>query len=392
MIAITEFVFWLCISICVYTYLVFPLLMMLFAARRVRSASKVVDLPVVSVIIPAHNEEAVIREKIENSKQVDYPPGKLEIIVASDGSSDRTNEIVSSFESPQVRLLAFEQRRGKAAVVSDAVSEARGDVICFSDANVILSRSALKQLIGNLSDESIGAVSGDVRLESQKSSFGSGESLYYLIERQIQEAESSIGSMIGVDGGMYVVRRQSFQSVPDDTILDDFCISMNVIKKGKRVVYDSKAVATENATELALTEFKRRIRISSGAVQALFRGQFPKTPVNFWLFFSHKFLRWISPLVLISLFAANVFLVLQQPLYWIPLGLQLAMLTIALLGAVSRPVRWASWCGIPFYFALSQLAILVGLFKGLVSSPNPIWDRTARTQVADSPDLASARE
>ena len=187
------------ITILVYTYLVFPVAMAIIGRRRPARLSRPEKLPPVSLIIPAHNEEDVIAQKIKNSQSIDYP--NLEIFVASDGSTDRTNEIVSAFGG-DVRLLDFADRRGKTSVVADAVAASSGEILCLCDANVMFRPDALWRLAARLSSKDVGGVTGDVRLQSEQSSFGLAEALYYRLERGIHSGESNLGAVMGVDGGM----------------------------------------------------------------------------------------------------------------------------------------------------------------------------------------------
>jgi len=190
---------------------------MVLAARWVRLPESLPDnnlLPHVSLIIPAHNEELVLREKLLNALSLNYPQDRLEIIVASDGSTDATASIAREFADRGVRLLAFEERRGKALVLNDAIAASKGDVLMLCDANVFFEKDALRWLVAGLANPRVGAVTGDVRLQSEHSSFGLGESLYYKLERAMQLGESVAGSVMGVDGGMYIMRRNlSFHHV-----------------------------------------------------------------------------------------------------------------------------------------------------------------------------------
>ncbi len=345
--------------------------------------------PEVSLIIPAHNEAAIIREKVVNALAIAYPaPPGLEIIVASDGSTDATCELVRRFEGQGVRLLDFSMRRGKASVLNDAVAASRGELLCFCDANVMFRPDALARLVARLRDPGVGAVSGDVRLASHESNFEHGESLYYRLERAIQLGESAVGSLIGVDGGMYVVRRELFRPLPADTILDDFVISMEVVRRGARVVYEPAAVATENGTPTARIELRRRVRMAAGMVQVLKRGQFCWwRPVVAWQFVSHKLLRALAPELLLALLVSNLLLAPRHPLWLALLAGQAAFYLVALIGAVSVPFRRTRLGGIPFYFVMGHVAILYGSIKGLFNRQRVTWQVTERTPVAPASTL-----
>ncbi|HUG90532.1 MAG TPA: glycosyltransferase family 2 protein [Planctomycetaceae bacterium] len=345
--------------------------------------------PSVSLIIPAHNEETTIASKLENALAIDYPAERLEIIVASDGSSDRTVEIAESvsrlaervdYIGPHIRVLDFPDRRGKTAVLNDAAREAAGEVLCLCDANVMFRPDALRRLAARLEDPAIGAVSGDVRLASSESEFAEGEAAYYRLERSVQLGESRIGSMMGVDGGMYVVRRELFRPLPDDTIVDDFVLSMRVIRQGRRVVYEPSAVATENGTPKARQEFRRRVRLSAGAMQVLKRGEWPplSRPVEFAQFVSHKVLRWAGPVWLLALVVSSAALWQAGWVFRIAACGQAAFYALAAAAAASRRLRETRAGGIAFYFTLSHIGMAVGLLRGLFNLQPVTWRRTER--------------
>ena len=366
----------LVIATLAYTYLVFPSAMAIIGRRRQALLSRPESLPSVSLIIPAHNEEDVIAQKIKNSQSLDYP--NLEIIVASDGSTDRTNEIVSDFGD--VRLLNFADRRGKTSVVADAVAVSSGEILCLCDANVMFRPDALWRLAARLSSVDVGGVTGDVRLQSEQSSFGLAEALYYRLERSIHSGESNLGAVMGVDGGMYVVRRELFCELPADTVLDDFSISMHVLRARKKLLYEPSAIADENSTELAMDEYRRRVRIGVGAAQVIARGHRPRwsQPGRMILFVSHKLLRWMSPWLLLGLLGASIALSFCERFAFFILLPILLIGGIALAGALLPKLRRHWVVAVPFYFVLSQIAMAWGVIRGLLCSSSGVWSRTAR--------------
>ena len=351
--------------------------MAIIGRRRPALRSRPEKLPSVSLVIPAHNEEDVIARKIKNSKSIDYP--NLEIIVASDGSTDRTNEIVSTF-GDDVRLLDFADRRGKTSVVADAVAVSSGEILCLCDANVMFRPDALWRLVARLSSKDVGGVTGDVRLQSEQSSFGLAETLYYRLERRIHSGESNLGAVMGVDGGMYVIRRELFCKLPTDTVLDDFSISMHVLRSGKRLLYESTAIADENSTEFAMDEFLRRVRIGVGATQVICRGLMPRwsQPCRLILFASHKLLRWISPWLLLGLLVALIILSFYERFALLILLPGFVVANVALVGALFPQLRRHWGVAIPFYFTLSQIALTWGMVRSLLFDSSGVWSRTAR--------------
>ena len=203
--------FWIVCGIVLYAQMGYPLLAALWSQSRRNDDEPAESHRTLSLIIPAYNEQNVLRAKLENTISTACLRDTLQIIVASDGSSDETVEIAREYEDRGVKVLAFTERRGKASVVNDAVTEANGEIICLCDANVMFQPDALQRLVAALDDSRVGAATGDVRLASYESNFGEGESLYYRIERAIQLGESRIGSVMSVDGGMYVIRRELFR-------------------------------------------------------------------------------------------------------------------------------------------------------------------------------------
>ncbi|MCA9138940.1 MAG: glycosyltransferase family 2 protein [Planctomycetales bacterium] len=384
-----QWILLLCVAALALAYVVFPVLMVVLGVwdekRRPAADSEAVSMPTTSLIIPAYNEQAVIESKLENSLALEYPEGQLEIVVACDGVSDNTAKLAQRYASDRVKVFDFPIRRGKAAVINDAIERSTGDVICLCDANVMFATDALKRLVARLSEPGVGAVSGDVRLDSARSSFGVAERIYYWMERGIHRGESATSSMIGVDGGMYVIRRVLYFPIRNDTILDDFTISMNVIRHGKRIQYAPEAVANENATEAASTEFRRRIRLSAGAAQLLLRGITPTIaqPLALLYFVSHKFLRWTSPFIIIIGLAASIVLAKDELIYRLVIAVGAAFVVLAILGCVSLRLRRIALFAVPFFFTLGQIAIAYGICKGIFTPNDPRWPRTERPSTFD---------
>jgi len=376
-------IFWGSAILLGYVLIGYPLLL-LAGLRMMRRASTVEtpiqSWPIVTLIIPAYNESRVLEAKLQNALALDYPRDRLEIMVASDGSSDATVDIARRFVERGVQVLAFEQRRGKASVVNDAAARACGDVLCLCDANVMFAPDALRRLVQPLQDPTVGAVTGTVVIASEDSNFEHGEKLYYHLERTVQTAESQLGSLMGVDGGMYVLRSECFRRLPADTILDDFVLSMQVLRQGLRVLYEPRARATENGTPLAAQEFKRRVRIAAGAAQSVARGNFPswRTPVECWQYLSHKLLRWLMPVWLLGIFVSSLMLSTTHDFYLFALGCELLVLISAIVGLVSLPTRATRWGGATFYFVMSQAALLWGFGKGILGQQSVTWARADR--------------
>jgi len=383
---IVETMFWTSLFLLLYVYVIYPALSVLIGAGRVEETCD--ELPAVSVLVAAHNEAGVIAAKIENFRSLDYPPELIELVIADDGSTDGTADAVRPHQDAQVRLLTVRKRSGKSAAMNRLSAAAKHPLLLFTDANVMMSSAALRRLVDHLADPSVGAVTGEVRLVNSGQEFGAGERLYYWIERRIQGAESRLGSVMGVDGGMYLVRRELFQNLPEDTILDDFTVSMRVMRAGRRVIYECAAKATEGGTPSASQEFSRRVRIAAGAVQLLKRGNVPRwtQPTLWFQFFSHKLLRWGSPLLFAVLLCSNAFLAGGGVFYQISFAILLVAWAAILATWWSLRLRQTSMGAVFFFFGISQLAMARGLFRGLLNRQPPQWEKAQRT----SPQLAES--
>ncbi len=365
-----------------YTYAGYPALIAAAARIRPRPWRKVGILPDVSLIVAAWNEEAVIAEKIENALAADYPQDRLEILIASDGSSDATVAIARRYQDRGVRVLDL-PRGGKTATLNRAVAEARGEILVFSDANVFLAPNALKRLVRHFADPSIGGVTGDVRLKPEGFTLGQSQGLYYRYERFIQEAESEVGSTIGADGGMYAIRRTCFQPVPEEVINDDFVISMNVIAQNRRLVYDPSAIAYEDSPPNAGLEFDRKTRVEHGNFQSLFGGHGRpglRHPWTLFAYLSHKASRWLAFVPLSLAMTTSIALARTGPLHATALGLQSLFYFLALLGwrleGKGGPIL-----SVPFYFVLENLAAARGLVRAVTGKR--AWGST-RVRVKDA--------
>lgn len=371
--------FWICVAILVYVYAGYPLV--LFALSR-RGRPTIYDEdyePTVSLVIAAHNEEKVIRDKIENSLALNYPGSKLEIVVASDGSTDATNEIVQGYAGKGCALHEL-SRGGKTRALNTIIPQTTGEVLVLSDANTMYESDAIRKLVRHFSDPGVGAVSGDVRLVDAAATHQHSEGFYYKYERWLQRLESGVGSIIGADGAMYAVRRTAFRPPSDNIILDDFVISMTVAGLGYRVIYEPEAVAVERGTQTSSEEFRRKVRVVAGGFQALRQGEgVPGWDQPFLLFcyFSHKLLRWLIPSFLLILLLASFSLV-SQPIYRVALIAQLLFYGIAAIYKTGLQLRRLPGFSIPYYFCLVNGAAIIGLWKGILGFETVMWNRTKR--------------
>jgi len=381
-----ELVFWGGLGCLLYTYLGYPVALFLIARLSpVRPRESFLGTPPrVTMVIAAYNEAKVIAGKIENCLGLDYPAEKLDFVVASDGSSDGTDEIVSAKagESSRIRLLPL-PRGGKASAINAAMKEATGEIIVFSDANTIYSHNAIEELVRHFSDSETGCVCGRLSYRNPGEVVsGKGESAYWRYETALKEMESRLGYVAGANGAIYAIRRDLFAPLPTETINDDFLISMRIVKSGKWCLYEKNAVAYEEVAPDTASEFRRHIRDGAGhyiAIRQLVGLLNPFLGMRSFVYWSHRILRWVAPFILVCVFVLNMLLAEKHPYSWF-LAVQITFYLFALLGyAVSggkSKVPFVLY--VPFYFSNLNLALFLGFLKTLTSRIKPAWGRTQR--------------
>jgi cellulose synthase/poly-beta-1,6-N-acetylglucosamine synthase-like glycosyltransferase len=378
-------VFWGCAALIVYAYIVYPVLLVtLGALRRAPAAPRELndaDLPSVSVLVVAHNEESVIRERIDNLLALDYPKDKLELVIASDSSRDRTVDIVKEYSGRGIQLVAFMERTGKSAVLDAVIPRLEGSIAVLSDANTMMEPLAVRRLVRWFQNPQVGVVCGKLVLTDPVTGTNV-DSLYWRFETLLKRSEGRLGALLGANGGIYAIRRSVFQGLSHDTIVDDFVNPLLArVRTGCAIVYDELAIAHEETPPEITVEFRRRARIGAGGFQSLAVLWPLLDPRNGWIsltFFSHKVLRWLCPFFLIGLVAANLVLV-NKGFYGVSLLAGLVLATVALLG---QYVSFGSSAGralrLTTMFATMNAALLVGFFRWASGRQRAAWDRTAR--------------
>ena len=361
----------------VWSYGIYPLLLALVPTRRREQPHGPLDWPSVTVLISVYNEEKHIVTRIENLLELDYPHDRLEILIGSDGSTDRTNELVRTFPDARVTLHAFDQRGGKPSVLNRLVPQTHGELLVFSDANAMFGSDTLQKLARHFANPQIGGVCGRLVFHGDNSQTDEGP--YWKLETYLKTRESAFDSCLGANGAIYAIRKSCWPRIPDNTFVDDFVIGMRVREAGNRVIYDTEAVATEELPQSVGHEMTRRIRIGAGDFQALFlcwRSLLPWRGFYSVAFWSHKVLRWFAPFLMIAALVSNVCL-LPHPLFAVLLALQLAFYSLALLGAVIRRRKIVLFSA-PYYFVTINLALLFGFFRFITGTQQAAWKRTAR--------------
>lgn len=375
------------VGLLVYIYFGYPLFLLMLArffkddeegrGNNYLSA----NLPSVSLIIAAYNEEKIIEEKIRNSIDLDYPRGLFEIVIVSDGSNDETNNIIAHYAERYdvINFIKYFPRRGKANALNQGVLNSKGDILLFSDANVMYDKKAIKEITSKFVDCKIGGVCGKVLLYSSISKEVCGEGLYMKYERFIFKYESRIKTMIGTDGAMYAIRRELYLPLPPSTILDDFVTAMRIAGSGFRVIYDEHAKGYEEAASSIEKEFKRKVRIFAGGFQAfsiLLSVLNPvRDPFLVFAFVSHKLLRWLSPFLLIVVLICNMSL-LEYPFYLCIFLFQIFFYGCSLIGYFFPKSRKMPIIYFPLYFTTVNIAALLGFFKFIFGLQKVTWGKS----------------
>lgn len=370
------------VTVC-FIYFGYPIVLFLLSKNDRKPICRKEITPDVTLLVCAYNEEEVIVEKIKNSFELDYPTDKIKIVIASDGSTDRTNDIVRQYNDERLIFLDYHERCGKVGVINKTVPTLTSEIIIFSDANTMYRKDAVRKIVRNFADPSVGGVSADVIIHNEKTDFGESESSYYVYERWIQKKESEFHSIIGADGGMYAIRRKLFVPPSSNIILDDFVISMNVALNGYRVVYDEDAIGDEESTISSKTEFLRKSRVIAGAIQSILQKEgIPSINDKklFFCYFSHKFLRWMSPIFLIVLLFVNFRLAILsgEIFYSYLLYLQVLFYLLAICGLALVETIKVQILSKPFYFCLVNGATLYGIYKGLFNKQPVKWQKFNR--------------
>lgn len=378
--------FWCCCFTVLFAYLGYPLLILmlsrLFGRKPVAPSPDESKLPVISLLIAAHNEEVDIEARILNALALKYPADKLEIAIASDGSTDGTNEIVRKYANRGVLLFAYEKNRGKTAVLNESVNRLRGEIVILSDANTHMAPDAAIRLAAWFAAEDVGVVCGRLVLNDPRTG-RNVDSVYWKYETFLKKCESRLGALLGSNGAIYAIRRSLFPPIRPGTLIDDFVIPLEAKRQsGCRIVYDTQAVAFEETAPTILAEFRRRVRIGAGGFQSIGMLWPLLSPAHGWValtFLCHKILRWACPFLLIGMLITNAFLI-SDSIYVLILGCQGVFYLLSLVGHwIPSWPRFLRYIRLPTMFTTMNLALFFGFFRWLRGGQTGIWARTNRT-------------
>ena len=376
----TTTLFWLCLAIVVYTYVGYGLILYLlvFIKRLAIKAKPLADitddcLPEVTLMVCAYNEEDIISEKMSNTHSLDYPADRLHLVWVTDGSTDNTNSILSAY--PDVKIVFSPERRGKSAALKHGIKEVSTEIVMMTDANTMLNPEAIREIVRLMQDPKVGCVSGEkkVMAKSDSDEAAQGEGLYWKYESTLKRLDSELYSAMGAAGELCVIRRQLMTDIPDDTLLDDFVISMEIVRMGYKIAYTSKAFAMEYGSADLHEESKRKRRIAAGGLQSSWRLRSLMNPLRHpvvaFQFVSHRVLRWtITPVCLFALIPLNTILVLSGEgiIYTIIWILQILFYASALAGMkISK------------YFVFMNLNVFRGMAY-LLNNTSGTWEKAKR--------------
>ena len=390
-----DSIFWvfsISVSIVLYTYVGYGIIIYILAkVFPYQKRSLVVPSnsfePLVTLIIAAYNEEGCIDQKIRNTLSLLYPPEKLKIWLVTDGSTDKTPEKVKKFET--VMLFHQPERRGKIHAINRIMKFVETPFVIFCDANTDLNPDAVQKIVRHYRDDKIGGVAGEKRIFTnlEENAPGAGEGIYWKYESFLKKQDSKVYSVVGAAGELFSIRTTLYEEPEENMILEDFYISLRIVSKGFRFLYEKEAFAIEKASSSIAEEWKRKVRISAGAFQAMIKLQYLLNPFRFGIvsfqYISHRVLRWtLAPLSLPIILLSNILLVFYaQSFYILILAGQVFFYSLAYLGYKNQNTKiLIKGFFAPYYFVMMNLAVYAGFFRFLRRKQSVVWDKSKRAE------------
>jgi cellulose synthase/poly-beta-1,6-N-acetylglucosamine synthase-like glycosyltransferase len=369
--------FWSCCLLLAYVYVLYPALVTVFAARYGRPVRRGDALASVTIVVTVYNEEKCIRSKLDNLAELNYPRDLVDVIVASDASSDSTEAIASGYDRLLVRVLRVEGRQGKTACQNAAASLAKGEVLVFTDATTRLDAEAVRRLVENFAEATVGCVAGRLAYVTETESLtGSGGRAYWDYEVRLRAGESLLGSLVGVSGCLYAVRGSAYRHIHPH-LISDFVIAMRMREQGLRTILAPDAICFETTLDRGREELAMRTRVAARSINALVAEWRFLNPVRYglfaWQLWSHKVLRYATPLLWLTAIAANIALAGQTP-YLILLLAQLALIAAGAMGyLLQQRGRKLGPLTQPYYFLLTNVASLIATLRCLRGERMVTW-------------------
>ncbi|SHF41756.1 Glycosyltransferase, catalytic subunit of cellulose synthase and poly-beta-1,6-N-acetylglucosamine synthase [Bacteroides luti] len=389
-----EITFWLSLIIVFYTYLGYGIVLYLlvktkelFSKQKAKALPAKENLPEVTLFITAFNEEAVVKDKMDNCRALDYPNDKLKIVWVTDGSNDNTNELLKAYA--EVTVLFQPKRQGKTAALNRGMRFISSPIVIFTDANTMINREAIMEITSEFSDSKVGCVAGEKRIAAKEKdgAAGGGEGIYWKYESALKALDSRLYSAVGAAGELFAIRKELFEEMERDTLLDDFILSLRIAQKGYKIAYCDKAYAIESASANMNEEEKRKVRIAAGGLQSIWRLRSLLNVFRYGIlsfqYISHRVLRWsLTPILLFLMLPLNIILVseMNTDIYTMLLFLQVLFYVLGLWGYyLSTKQIKNKVLFIPYYF----LFMNVNVFKGFIYLKNKnatgIWEKANRS-------------
>lgn len=384
-----EWLFWISIFIVFYTYIGYGILLYLLVKIKElikKPVSKELPdpLPDVTLFIAAFNEQDIVHKKMENCHTLSYPADKLKIVWVTDGTNDHTNELLAEYKD--VKVLFHPERRGKTAALNRGMQYVETPFVVFTDANTMLNKEAITEIVRQFSEPKVGCVAGEKRVEIQTAQGATaGEGIYWKYESALKRLDDRLYSAVGAAGELFAIRSDLFQEMPSDTLLDDFILSLRIAQKGYKIAYCKDAYATETASLNMKEEEKRKVRITAGGLQSVWRLRsllnIFRYPVLSFQYISHRVLRWtVTPFALFLLYPLNILLAFSgHSVYILFLLLQTIFYILAFTGYKMelKNIR-NKLLFIPYYFSFMNINVIKGIRYLSVNKGNGSWNKAKR--------------
>ena len=389
-----EILFWICLFIVFYTYIGYGLVLyVLVKAKEMFHKQKTFtlptdeELPEVTLLVAAYNEEEVVDEKMRNSLALDYPKGKLKWLWVTDGSNDGTNEKLKAY--PETEIVYQPERQGKTAALNRAIERVKTPIVVFTDANTMINREAIREMVRAFMDEKVGCVAGEKRIavKEKDNAASGGEGIYWKYESALKRLDGKLYSAMGAAGELFAIRTELFEKMEKDTLLDDFILSLRIVQRGYKIAYCSTAYAMESGSADMKEEEKRKVRIAAGGLQSIWRLRALLNPFRYgtvsFQHVSHRVLRWsVTPIALFALIPLNVILATldtRHSLYKIILLLQILFYGMGLWGYYlsTRQIK-NKILYIPYYFLFMNINVIRGAFYLRKRKGNGAWEKAKR--------------
>ena len=385
-----EWIFWIAFAIVFYAFIGYGIVLyiMVLIKRLINKNaphSEILFEPDITLVIPCFNEADILIEKINNCTRLDYPAAKLTLVFITDGSSDNSGKVLQQY--PFIKVLHENRRAGKTAAENRAMLFVNTPFVIFSDANTMLNKEAVKNIVKHFANDMVGCVSGEKRIitDTSDSASAAGEGIYWKYESLLKKLDSELYSAVGAAGELVAFRTSLYKNLPEDTLLDDFMQSMQMAAAGFKIVYEPEAYAVETASANVVEELKRKVRICAGGWQSISRLSstlsFSRTPLLYFQYISHRVLRWtVTPFLLLTIFIINIFLVTNGNFFYQVLGIgQILFYAASIVGYVleNRRVRFKP-VFVPYYFCVMNYAVVAGLKRYLSGNQKATWDKAQR--------------